>query len=275
MTDLRSLPRRKVPRLVDAVVAEIVDIVLRGEIEPGTTLPAETDLARRLGVSRLTLREAIQTLVVKGMLDPQHGRGTFVRPVASWSPLDPTLLAARARLLGEDVGEALLEARRIVEVAAAGLAAARRTAEHLGALEQALGAMRAAAAQESLELWVASDVRFHGAVFDAAGNPVVAALFDAIGELVLEVRRQTSVDMGRWRRAIAAHELLLRAIEAGDPGAAREAMSRHLAETEEDMRATRRRASDEHPAGATASGAHASARDMPKDPGTVRALAGR
>ncbi|HVC24227.1 MAG TPA: FCD domain-containing protein [Acidimicrobiales bacterium] len=270
-TDLRAAQRGRAPRLVDAVVAEVVDIVLSGEIAPGTTLPAETDLARRIGVSRLTLREAIQALVKKGMLDPQHGRGTFVRPVENWSPLDPTLLAARARFLGEDVAEGLLEARRIVEVAAAGLAARRRNARHVGALEEHLGRMRAAAAQENLDLWVAADVRFHEVVLEAAGNPVVAALFGAIGDVMLEVRRQTSAQQARWRRAITAHESVLRAVEAGDPAAAEDAMARHLSETEEDMRATRRRISDEHPAGASA---HVTA-DVPKDPGPVHALARR
>ncbi|HUY30583.1 MAG TPA: FadR/GntR family transcriptional regulator [Acidimicrobiales bacterium] len=275
VTELRSLQRRRVPRLVDAVVLEIVEIVLRGEIAPGTTLPAETDLARRLGVSRLTLREAIQALVTKGMLDPQHGRGTFVRPVENWSPLDPTLLAARARFLGEDVGESLLEARRIVEVAAAGLAASRRTPAHVGALEESLGRMRAAAAQENLDLWVVADVRFHEVVLEAAGNPVVAALFDAIGDVVLQVRRETSTEQARWRRAIAAHEAVLQAVASGEPEAAKDAMCRHLSETEEDMRATRRRMSGEHPAGAPAPGGPVGAPDVPKDPGPVRALAPR
>lgn len=271
-TDLRSFERRRGTRLVDAVASEIVDIVLSGEIGPGTTLPAETDLARRLGVSRLTLREAVRVLVTKGMLDPQHGRGTFVRPVECWSPLDPVLLGARARLLGEDVGEGLLEARRIVEVSAARLAATRRSAAHLGGLEGQLAKMRSAAALGSLEQWVVADVAFHRVVLEAAGNAIVAALFDAIGELVLDARRQTSVEVARWRRAVTAHEALLCAIEAGDPDAAAGAMSRHLSETEEDMRAARRNTSDEDPAGAYGPDVH---RESTKDPGPVAALAGR
>ncbi|MCU1492914.1 MAG: GntR family transcriptional regulator [Acidimicrobiaceae bacterium] len=247
-TDVRLAARRRAPRLVDAVVGEIVEIVVSGVIAPGASLPAETDLARQIGVSRLTLREAITALAAKGVLDPQHGRGTFVRPVELWSPLDPVLLAARARLLGEDIGEELLEARRIVEVAAARLAAQRRLASHVSELEQQLGRMRGAAAQRSLEMWVASDVRFHEVLLEAAGNPVVAALFDAIGEVVLDVRRRTSALPERWRRAIAAHERVLQAVEAGDAAAAEEAMAAHLADTEEDMQATR--GALRHPAGA-------------------------
>lgn len=236
--ELSGVSRRRVPRLVDAVAAEIVEIVVSGVVAPGSALPAETDLARQIGVSRLTLREAIQSLAAKGLLDPQHGRGTFVRPAAQWSPLDPALLAARARFLGEDVAEGLLEARRIVEVAAVRLAALRRQPHHLGELEEQLGKMRAAAARDDLDMWVAADVRFHEVVLDAAGNPVVSALFDAIGDVMLEVRRQTSALQERWRRAIVAHERVLAAVAARDAKAAEEAMAAHLAETEDDMQAT-------------------------------------
>lgn len=238
-TDVRLAARRRAPRLVDAVVASIVELVVSEVIAPGSALPAETDLARQIGVSRLTLREAIQALTSKGVLDPQHGRGTFVRPVELWSPLDPMLLGARARLLGEDVAEDLLEARRIVEVAVARLAAERRQPMHIGELEEQLGGMRSALAQRSLDLWVASDVRFHEILLEAAGNPVVAALFDAIGEVMLDVRRSTSTLPDRWRRAIAAHERVLRAVELGDPDGAERAMAAHLSDTEEDMLATR------------------------------------
>jgi DNA-binding FadR family transcriptional regulator len=219
-------------------MSEIVGLVVSGTVGPGRALPAETDLARQMGVSRLTLREAVQVLVAKGVLDPQHGRGTFVRPVAHWSPLDPALLAARARYLGEDVADRLLEARRIVELAAARLAAQRREQRHVGELEQQLGSMRAAVAHGGLDQWVAADVRFHQVIVDAAGNPVISALFEAIGDVMLEVRRQTSALQERWRRAVDAHERILRAIEAGSPDDAETAMSAHLSDTEDDMHAT-------------------------------------
>jgi DNA-binding FadR family transcriptional regulator len=230
---------RRPQRLVDAVIEEVVDIIVAGEVTPGSALPAESELARRIGVSRLTLREAIQRLNGMGVLEPQHGRGTFVRPVELWSPLDPVVLAARSALLGEDLGERLLEARRIVEIAATRLAAERREPHHLTELENQLEAMRGAAAQPNLDAWVAADIRFHAVVLEAAGNPVIAALFDAIGKVVLDVRRRTSALPERWRRAIDAHERVLRAVEAGDATGAEQAMAAHLADTEEDMLATR------------------------------------
>jgi DNA-binding FadR family transcriptional regulator len=228
----RSHPsdHRRSSRL-DAVTAEVVGLIVAGEVVPGGVLPAESELARRLGVGRLTVREATRRLAADGVLDPQQGRGTFVRRVEAWSPLDPVLLAARAALLHEDLAAEIFEARRLVVVPAARLAAERRQAHHVRELERQLERMRAAADQGNGEQWAAAQSRFHEVVLEATGNPVVAALFDAIGAAVLDVCRHGAARRP-WAVEYAAHERLLRAIAAGDTLEAEQAMADYLAAVE-------------------------------------------
>ncbi len=239
---LAPLPRRA---LADDLVEEIVDAVADGRLAPGDALPPESELARTTRVSRLTVREAIKTLREKGVVRVEQGRGTFVNPPRSWSPLDPVLLAARVRVDGS-VPELLLtvlEARCLVEVGVAGLAAARRTERDLDEIERQLEAMRRAQRRADVPAFVDADMAFHSAIFEAAGNPLVSALFEPIQRLVYAARVETSSRRPARTRAIRHHGNILEALRAGDPDAARRAMEDHLAETErESKRVVARRA---------------------------------
>ncbi len=208
-------------------------MVTSGAYEPGSRLPTEPDLAAMTGVSRMTLREAVRLLQAKGVVSVEHGRGTFVRPITDWSILDPAVMRARAangRGADEIFGK-VLEARRLVEVGVAGLAATRRTARHLTEMRVTLNEMRRAADAGAIDAFTAADVAFHQAVMRAAGNEVIAAFFMPVESLVLESRRRTSEVAGARRHAVSAHAAILAAIEVADPAEARGAMDAHLAQT--------------------------------------------
>ena len=118
------------------VVDHLVDAIARGDHPPGSRLPPEDKLSELAAVSRLTVREAIRVLRIKGVVRVEQGRGTFVNPTSRWAPLDPALLAARTASPGDagDVARKLTEARRMVEIGAAELAAERRSIADLRAL---------------------------------------------------------------------------------------------------------------------------------------------
>lgn len=116
----------------DAADALLADI-LHDTYTPRTILPSESELAEIDSTSRLTIREGIKALRAKKVLEVTQGRGTFVLPVTSWSVFDPVLLIARSTLGNDSIEleRGFLEARRLVEVAIAKLAAERRTPEDL------------------------------------------------------------------------------------------------------------------------------------------------
>jgi DNA-binding FadR family transcriptional regulator len=227
--------------LGDQIAARLLDEIIDGDFPPGTPLPPEWELADREGASRLTIREAVRILRQKNVVTVVRGRGTFVQPRARWSPLDPAVLGALARGPDglTDRLHALLEARALVEVGVAELAAGRRREEDLAAMSAAVAAMRAADAdgEGDLDAFVTADLAFHDAVMGAAGNAVVAALFDPITLLLRDTRRETSRDPVSRSHGIRAHERILSAIEQGDSAAAATAMRDHLAETGDDFAA--------------------------------------
>lgn len=221
--------------LVDQLVGDLVDDIVSGVFPPGSVLPSEGELAERADVSRLTVREAITVLRTKRVLEVKHGRGTFVNPISHWSPFDPTLLAARSvdAVGAGALPKKLIEARRLVEVGVAELAAARRSAGDLEALGQALERMKKA--EDDVDAIAEADIEFHQAIMAAAGNAFIAALFDPIRQLVWAARRQTKGYPQMRVRAISAHTRILRAIRDKDPESARWAMNDHLIQTEEDL----------------------------------------
>ena len=106
------IPRRQ--SLPSQVAREFLAAIVSGTYQPSTRLPAEHELVALTGVSRLTLREAMKLLEDKGVVRIEQGRGTFVNPQASWSPLDPMILTARAAdpAAAGTISRKLLEARR-------------------------------------------------------------------------------------------------------------------------------------------------------------------
>jgi GntR family transcriptional regulator, transcriptional repressor for pyruvate dehydrogenase complex len=229
---VRAANRR---RLSDRLAQELIAAIVSGDYPPRSLLPTETQLAGMTGVSRLTVREAVKSLQDRGVVRVEQGRGTFVNPPSEWSPFDPMLLAVRSADQPAFLSEKLLEARRVVEVGVCELAATRRSAQDLAALEAANAAIEEAEGQNDVDHFVEGDIAFHQAIMDAAGNAFLAALFEPIRELLYQARRQTSSFPEARKHALAAHRRILRALRSRSTRAARDAMHDHLIETEKDL----------------------------------------
>jgi len=224
--------------LAEDLAEQLLEQIIEGHYGAGTALPSELDLAQRAGVSRLTVREAIKTLRASNIVSIHRGRGTYVNPPDQWTALEPVLRAARsADTTREAAGipYRLLEARRIIEVSVAELAAARRTDDDLAAMDTALTEMVDSARSGDVDAFVTADIAFHRAVLDAARNPFIAAMFDPLGRLLVEARRQTSSHEKIREHAIEHHRNVLNAIRSGDAERARWAMYGHLRQTEDDL----------------------------------------
>jgi DNA-binding FadR family transcriptional regulator len=224
--------------LADDLAEQLLKDIINGRHVPGGPLPREADIAEEAGVSRLTAREAVKTLRAKNVVRIERGRGTFVNPPNQWTDLSALVRSATARRPTADgaVARRLVEARRVIEVGAAELAAARRNDGHLDALEATLHRMRAAAVTGDVDSFVTADIAFHGAVLEASGNVFLAALLDPLAQLLVEGRHQTSAYPDIRAHAIEHHEAILAAIRSRSPERAREAMRDHMDQTERDLR---------------------------------------
>ena len=231
---------------VDAVVEGVLTSIVRDSVGAGGAIPAEPELAERFDVSRLTVREAMKTLVAMGVVRVERGRGTFVNPTDEWSRFHPVVLASLTDT-SEGAAEAsrqLVEARRLVEVGVAELAAERRDDGHLDQLTTALAAMWDAHETGDDSEWAEADLAFHQTLMDAAGNPFVAVLFTPLATLLHKDRHDPAADGGNRRRALTWHQRILDAVRDGHPDDARAAMDGHLRDTEEILAAWRSSATD-------------------------------
>lgn len=216
-------PRRLYRQIADQIAA----LIRRGEFKPGSRLPPERDLAKQLGVSRPSVREALIALEVEGFVEVRIGSGVYVT-------------SAGSRRAGGRVGKAalppdsgpfeLIEARRLVESECAAQAARHASAAQVRRMKAALASMRTDGRRNVVPL--EGDQRFHECVADASGNSALAMLVRTLwaqrtGPLFLRLEHHFDTP-ALWSAAIAEHQAILAAIESRDPGAARAAMRRHL-----------------------------------------------
>ncbi|PPS90844.1 putative HTH-type transcriptional regulator [Streptomyces sp. MH60] len=212
------------PTTHQRVVHELGRRIVAGVWEPGAPLPVEDALAAEIGVSRGVLREAVKSLVAKGMLHVRPRTGTRVLPPEHWNHLDRDVLrwkqAGDATALLRDTGEL----RRIVEPEAARLAADRAGPDDVRVLYDSLAAMEAAAAAPGRSGYVEADIAFHRALLDAGRNRLLGSLGRAV-EIALEhsflISTQTP---GAVEASLPGHRAVVRAIEARDPVAAAHAV---------------------------------------------------
>jgi GntR family transcriptional repressor for pyruvate dehydrogenase complex len=215
------------------VVEQIRRLVEEGTLRPGQRLPAERELAGQFGVSRATLREAVQSLASLGLLEVRQGIGTVVSPHATTLE-DPAYWLPWLSAHLDDV-VALLEVREALEAKAAELAAEGVAAGAVGAelLEQAeanlagMGEAAAAADIGSLERW---DLEFHALLAELSGNKYLLRLSRSVNHVFAD-RRAVMAIPGRAVQSVAEHHRILEAVRAGDALGAAQTMAQHIAST--------------------------------------------
>jgi GntR family transcriptional repressor for pyruvate dehydrogenase complex len=206
----------------DQVVEQIRGLIESGELRPGDRLPSERSLADRLGISRPSVRTGLRILSAMGVLESRHGSGTYM---SSGPPVENQLLRLLAALHGFSP-EAMFEARGILEVSLAGLAAERATDEHLALIAEAVADTYASL--DDPKAYLHYDMQFHRAVALASGNPIVATLMDMVTAALYEMKVETIEHATHMEESAAMHRKIFQAIRARKPDAAREAMRKHL-----------------------------------------------
>ena len=209
----------------EQVVSFVRHLIERGQLCPGDRLSAERDLARQIGVSRPTVRVGLRALSAMGVVQSRHGSGTYI--TAGPPSLGSEPLNFQAALHGF-TQEQMFEARRILEVGAAGLAAQRARPEAIAKIADEVSNLFAAIDEK--DLFLVHDMSFHRAVAAASENPIVAALVEMVSTLFYERRKPTArlATDTNLREAAQMHRLVYQAIRAHDPEVARSAMDKHL-----------------------------------------------
>ena len=212
-------------RLYRQIAEQLRSLISAGEFAAGSRLPAERDLARQLGVSRPSVREALIALEVESVIKVRTGSGIYV--------LQPKTPAAR-RKKAVDSSEwgplELMRARELVESEVAALAARNAKKSDLLSIEKALNQMRKEVAQGKEPR--AGDEAFHTAIAQACGNEVlhdtVRGYWQARRGTLFERLGDYFENQHSWDTALLEHAAVLDAIRAHDASAARSAMQRHL-----------------------------------------------
>jgi GntR family transcriptional regulator, transcriptional repressor for pyruvate dehydrogenase complex len=214
-------------RVYEGVARQLQRLIEEGVLKPGDMLPPEREMVERFGVSRSSVRDAIRTLELVGMVEARQGEGTVVAEAKAEAlvvPLAGILLRKR-----EMVGE-LLEVRRMIEPPLAARAARHATADQVSRLEEILGRQeeRTRRGEPSIE----EDTEFHYTIALAAGNSVVQRVVDVLMDLLRESRVRSLQVRGRPEKSLGGHRRILRAIRKRDPAMAEKAMRSHLSEIE-------------------------------------------
>lgn len=213
----------------DVVVQSIRRRIIDGQLHPGDRLPIEKELAPALGVSRNALREGVRALSIMGVLETRQGDGTYV------TALDPSMLLAPMGFV-VDLQNAsgthhLHSVRRMLETEAAALAARQIDAAALSAATDLLrrNEIELTLAEPNHETVIENDIAFHRIIAEAAGNPVLSALIDALGGRTMRDRLRRSIALpGADETAHREHLSILAALTTGDPDRARTRMAAHL-----------------------------------------------
>lgn len=220
---------RQVTRPRAQVEEQIREAILLGHFAQGDKLPPETELAEQFGVSRPTVREALQSLVSGGLIRkiPGVAGGSFVNTVTTDS-LAQTISESMSfvmRLGALQVGE-LTEVRRMLEVPAARFAAANRTDQHVARLRSVVERQRTTTIDDP-DI-PAYDLAFHTTIGDASGNRLLAALVNSLHDATHPAQFLT-ITPAVARKTVRQHIDILAALEAGRPDEAAQAMDDHLA----------------------------------------------
>src|SRR5438045_635992 len=209
--------------MAEQVVIQVRDMIRQGSLRPGHRLPPERDLAKRLRISRARLRNELRFLAGIGVLTSRHGSGTYIADGPPALDSEPLRMLAE---LHQFTPDEMFEARKLLEVGLAGLAAKNAQPEHLATLAEEVTEMYATL--DNPQQYLIHDIRFHRAVAAASGNQILAALMNMVAAAMYESRRATVERATDLKESVEFHRTIYRLIRAGKSDLARAAMSEHL-----------------------------------------------
>lgn len=238
-SDLKTLNRP--PSLFESTQQAIRDYIRDNGLRPGSALPPENEMARRLGVGRSSVREAIKALEMIGLVETRRGSGLFVGNFS----LEPLLDTLAFNLLTDlMVLRDLLELRRVLETGMIDHAIQKRTDEQIAELRRCLGDMHQHAS--NAEAFTDADREFHQILFQNIGNKTLIKLLDVFWLTYHRASQQVNLENTNVMQTYLDHVAIVDAVEAGEVEQARASLVQHYNGIETRLKSVRQ--PDETPA---------------------------
>ncbi|HEY73422.1 MAG: hypothetical protein B6I34_02480 [Anaerolineaceae bacterium 4572_32.1] len=215
-----TIEKRKV---TEEIADKIIEFILHGELKPLDKLPAEREMAAMLGVSRPSLREALQTLATRNIVEIRHGAGVYVtslEPKLLLEPLDFFLALNEANF------EHLFEARKVLEGELAALAAQRITKDELAHLQECV--RRTEQSLDDAKAYAQADLDLHNSIMAAARNPMLERMMMGVSDLTWASRQHTVNLPGVRLHSPKDHRAIVDALSERNPEKSRQMMLKHL-----------------------------------------------
>ena len=209
-------------RLHEDLVSQFQDLINTGALVSGQRLPSERDLANQFNVSRSSVREAIRSMELQGLVSIKPGSGTFVSDKnASISDLVSSAIKAKSKQISD-----IFEIRRLLEPAIAGLAASRASKSDIEEMRNILQKQKIQV--QNGETGVESDTEFHFALAKSTHNMALVNMVSAISDILSTSRDISLQAPGRPQRSLHSHSQIVDMIEDHDSDQAIAAMNHHL-----------------------------------------------
>jgi GntR family transcriptional regulator, transcriptional repressor for pyruvate dehydrogenase complex len=219
-------------KVSDEIVNQIKSLISDGILKPGDRLPPERELVNQFGVSRPSLREALNSLVAMGFLELK-GKRTYIKSVASESVQNPLSLLIKADT--QKIFD-LIEVRKAIETWGAFLAAQRATEEDIKRLENIIEDMRKTF--EEGRSWEKQDADFHLGMAQATHNTIQIHMMSTIYDLLRESMARVFKDRTKVKKLLDHHCRIFSAIKNHSPDKARERTLEHLNYVESEVKAS-------------------------------------
>ncbi|WP_275785139.1 transcriptional regulator NanR [Pararhizobium gei] len=224
MSQTELIVRRK---LSDEVFARLKAMIATGELQPGDEMPSERELMERFGVGRPAIREAMQALAGMGLVAISHGERAKVLELTAQSIFRQMDMTAKIMLAkSSDSLEYLKSARIFFERGMAREAAQKRSLADIAALREILERQRGSLGDA--EAFISADMEFHTRIARISGNPIYAAVSDAMLAWLKEYHTDMLIWTGKEKFTLVEHEEIISCLEAGNPEEAEQAVSKHL-----------------------------------------------
>lgn len=227
------LPFRSVSRgtVAEDIVAQLLSMIREKQLRSGDKLPPERELAALMDVSRPSLREALRTLSVMGVIELRHGSGIYV------TALEPARLVAHLDFvfsLDDSTYLQLFETRKVLEPPICALAAQRITAEEIAQLEECLSRSRSGLSDYAA--YLQADLDLHEIIVTAARNPLLQRFMSSLRSLGKASRERTATLPGIAEQTIQDHQNIIEALRTHQPDVAQQAMLTHLEHVEQSLK---------------------------------------
>lgn len=222
-------------KIAEIVLEKIEKKFLHSQLKIGDKLPSERELANLFGVSRNSVREALQRLALKDVIEIRQGGGSYVKqPDAQpiHEELSKKVDVQESHLIFE-----MLEVRRALEVEAASLAAQRATAEDLHHIRQSIEQM--AVSIDKVEVGAQGDLRFHMHIIEASHNSILIhlaqTLMEQLEETIYATRQHRFANPDRYEETLHEHKEIYIAIASGDSALASSLMETHITKVRKEL----------------------------------------